>query len=96
YNPTKWNNKVDENVLPYLVSTYPNIVFFQADVQERVSELRTEINAYVMENYVAFISGEKEMTDENLAEFFGTIKDLGYDELLGYYIDYYDAYKAAE
>ncbi len=96
YSPTIYRNKVDENVLPYLVSTYPNIVFFQADVQERVSELRTEINAYVMENYVAFISGEKEMTDENLAEFFGTIKDLGYDELLGYYIDYYDAYKAAE
>ena len=88
YNPTKWNNKVDENVLPYLVDTYPNIVFFEADVQERVTELRTDINAYVNENYVAFISGEKEMTDENLAEFFKTIHDLGYDELLGYYIDY--------
>jgi len=96
YNPTIWNNKVDENVLPYLVATYPNIVFFEADVQERVTELRTDINAYVMENYVAFISGEKEMTDENLAEFFGTIRNLGYDELLGYYNDYYEAYKAAE
>ena len=95
YNPTKWTNKKDENVLPYLVDTYPNIVFFEADVQERVTELRTDINAYVNENYVAFISGEKEMTDENLAEFFNTIRDLGYDELLGYYIDYYDAYLAA-
>ena len=81
------------NVLPYLVDTYPNIVFFEADVQERVSELKTEINAYVNENYVAFISGEKEMTDENLAEFFKTIHDLGYDELLGYYVDYYESTK---
>jgi len=96
YNPPTYNNKVDENLLPYLVSTYPNIVFFDADVQERVSELRTEINSYVMENYVAFISGDKEMTDENLAEFFKTIHDLGYDEVLGYYTDYYAAFKAAE
>ncbi len=93
YNPTKWSHKEDENVLPYLVSTYPNIVFFESDVQERVSELGTEISNYVMENYVAFIAGEKEMTDENLAEFFDTIRSLGYDEYLGYYTDFYAASK---
>ena len=96
YSPTIYRNKVDENVLPYLVDTYPNIVFFEADVQERVTELRTDINAYVNENYVAFISVEKEMSEDNLAAFFNDIRDLGYDELLGYYQDYYAAYKAAE
>lgn len=81
--------------MPYLVDTYPNIRFFDAAVNTRVDELRTEINAYVNENYVAFISGEKEMTDANLEEFFKTIHDLGYDEYVGYFIDYYEnVYKA--
>ena len=94
-NPPTFNNKVDVNVMPYLVDTYPNIRFFDAAVNTRVDELRTEINAYVNENYVAFISGEKEMTDANLEEFFKTIHDLGYDEYVGYFIDYYEnVYKA--
>ncbi|MBQ3079675.1 MAG: extracellular solute-binding protein [Clostridia bacterium] len=92
YNPPTYLNKVDENVLPYLVDCYPNIVFFDADTNTRISELATEINAYVNEQYVAFISGEKEMSEENLAEYFQTIYDLGYEEYVQYYIDYYDAY----
>ncbi len=35
------------------------------------------------------------MTDANLEEFFKTIHDLGYDEYVGYFIDYYEnVYKA--
>jgi putative aldouronate transport system substrate-binding protein len=90
-NPPSYNNKVDENVLPYLVDTYPNIRFFDAATNERISELRTEINNYVNEQYVAFISGEKEINEENLAEYFQTIKDLGYEEYVQYFIDYYEA-----
>ena len=95
-NPTSYNNKVDENVLPYLVECYPNIRFFDAAVNERCNELKTEINAYVNEQYVAFISGEKEMSEENLAEYFQTLKDLGYEEYLQIFVDYYDAYKASK
>lgn len=95
-NPTTYNNKVDVNVLPYLVDCYPNIRFFDADVNTRCTELATEINAFVNEWYVAFIRGDKEMSDENLAEYFQTLKDLGYEEYLGYYVDYYNAYLAAK
>lgn len=95
-NPTSYSNKVDENVLPYLVECYPNIRFFDAAVNERCNELKTEINAYVNEQYVAFISGEKEMSEENLAEYFQTLKDLGYEEYLQIFVDYYDAYLASK
>lgn len=94
-NPRVWKNKVDENYLPYLVDGYPDIRFFDADTNQRITELATDINAYVNETYVKFISGDLEMTDENLATYFQTIKDLGYDEYLKYFTDYYDAYKAA-
>ena len=95
-NPPTYNNKVDVNVLPYLVDCYPNIRFFDADVNTRCTELATEINNYVNQEYVAFISGEKEMSEENLATYFQTLKDLGYDEYLQIYVDYYEAYLAAK
>ena len=93
-NPTQYNNKQDVNVLPYLVDTYPNIRFFDADTNTRMGELRTEINSYVNETYVKFISGELEINDENLATYFQTLKDLGYEEYLQIFIDYYEAYLA--
>ena len=95
-NPTTYKNKVDENVLPYLVDVYPNILFFDADVNTRVSELATEINSYVNETYVKFISGELEINDENLATYFQTLKDLGYEEYVQVYIDYYEQYLASK
>ena len=95
-NPTTYSNKKDENVLPYLVDCYPNIRFFDAEVNNRCTELATEINGYVQEQYVAFISGEKEMSEENLAEYFQTLYDLGYEEYLQIYVDYYTAYLAAK
>ena len=95
-NPTTYSNKKDENVLPYLVDCYPNIRFFDAEVNNRCTELATEINGYVQEQYVAFISGEKEMSEENLAEYFKTLNNLGYEEYLQIYVDYYTAYLAAK
>lgn len=94
-NPQVWNNKVDENILPYLVEPYPDIRFFDADTNARITELATDINAYVNETYVKFVSGEMEINDENLATYFKTLKDLGYEEYVKYFVDYYAAYKAA-
>ena len=93
-NPTQYNNKVDVNVLPYLTDTYPNIRFFDADTNTRMGELRTEINSYVNETYVKFISGELEINEENLATYFQTLKDLGFEEYLQIFVDYYEAYLA--
>ncbi len=92
-NPAKYTHKEDTNVLPYLVDVYPSIRFFDADTNTRIGELRTEINQYVNEQYVAFISGEKELSQENLDEYFATLKGLGYEEYVQYFIDYYDNYK---
>ena len=94
-DPQVWKNKVDEHYLPYLVDGYPDIRFFNAEDNQRITELGTDINAYVNETYVKFISGDLELSDENIAAYFQTIKDLGYEEYVQYFIDYYDAYKAA-
>lgn len=41
------------------------------------------------------VPASTQMTDANLEEFFKTIHDLGYDEYVGYFIDYYEnIYKA--
>lgn len=96
YNGTTYTNNVDVNCLPYLVEYYPNIRFFDADTNTRVNELGTDIYSnYVAEKYVAFISGDEEMTDAALEEYFATIDSLGYEEYVQIYIDYYDAYLAA-
>ena len=92
YNPPTYSNRVAENVLPYLTDTYPNIRFFDPDTNYRMSDLRAEINSYVNQQYIAFISGEKEINNENLAEYFDTLDALGYQEYLQYFTDYYEAY----
>ena len=93
-NPPSYSNKVDENVLPYLVDCYPNIRFFDAEVNTRCTELATDINAYVQQAYIDFISGAVEMTEENLKTYFDTLHEKGYDEYLQIYTDYYTAYLA--
>ena len=63
--------------------------FFDAETNERCNELATPINTYVEEQYALFVSGDLEINDENLENFFNTLDGLGYEEYLQIYSDYY-------
>ena len=89
YNPPVYNHDEEEHVLPYLVDGYPDLRFFDAETNERCNELATPINTYVEEQYALFVSGDLEINDENLENFFNTLDGLGYEEYLQIYSDYY-------
>lgn len=82
------------NQKPYYTEGYPNNVFFSAEVNERVVELKSVINAYVENETAKFVTGATELTEENLEKYFSGLKDLGYEEYLGYYVDYYANFTA--
>lgn len=96
-NETVYKKGEDVNLLPFLVECYPNLRFFDAETNARVTELATDINQYVNEQYAAFISGTKELNEANLKEYFDTLKNTyNYEEYVGYFKDYYKKYKAGQ
>lgn len=95
-NPMVYTKGEDVNVLPFLVDCYPNMRFFDAKTSARITELATDINSFVQAEYTAFVSGEKEINEENLKTYFDTLKNTyNYEEYIGYFKDYYEKYKAS-
>lgn len=74
---------------PYFTDGYPGIVFFSEEVNNRVTDLKTVINAYVQSESAKFVTGARALTDEELDAYFAGLDSLGYEEYLGYYADYY-------
>ncbi|GHU77701.1 ABC transporter substrate-binding protein [Clostridia bacterium] len=74
---------------PYYVDTYPGTVYFTQEINNRVTDLRTVINAYVESESAKFITGARPLTEAELKAYFDGLDALGYPEYLGYYEDYY-------
>lgn len=64
---------------------------FSDEVSTLLSTKETYLNTYFDENVIKFIEGTRSM--DTWDDFVQEIKDLGLDEILGYYNDAYDAYK---
>jgi len=81
-----------ERLSDYVVDVYPTMVFFTEDVNTRIGDLKTVIESYVRAETAKFITGSRPLDqfDDYLAE----LESLGLSEYLGYYVDYYESYKA--
>lgn len=91
-NPTVYEHKEDENILPYIVDPYPQIAFFSLEDVEKTSSLSAAINTYVNEQYAAFVTGVQEINEENLEAYFAQLDKLGFQEYQQIYVDYYNTY----
>lgn len=91
-NPTVYEFKEDENVLPYIVDPYPQSTFLSLDEVEKTSSLSAAINTWVNEQYALFISGAQEINDANLEKFYAQLDKLGFQEYQQIYVDYYYNY----
>lgn len=88
-----YSAKVQENVPvwePYYqtdpVYTAP---LFDSETQEKVDEIRTDLDVYVSECQAKFITGE--MSFDDWDNYCATLERLGVDELVSYYQAYYDS-----
>ncbi|HBP39016.1 MAG TPA: hypothetical protein DD640_09820 [Clostridiales bacterium] len=81
-----------EKLSDYVTAGYPTKVFFDAETNNRISDLATVINSYVRAETAKFITGTRSLNefDSYLTE----LENLGMSEYLKYYVDYYEAYKA--
>lgn len=66
----------------YAVEPYPQ-VWFTAQQQARLNELQADMGAYAEQTMVWFVTGEKELNDENWSAFCQTLQDKGLNEMIG-------------
>jgi hypothetical protein len=67
----------------------PQICYFDAETTARVADLQTLIKPYIEQSLAEFITGKKELNDANLEAYFAELKNLGADEYVKIYADYW-------
>lgn len=73
-----------QSLKPYFQDTYPGLVFFSEDINNRVTDLRTVINAYVESESAKFVTGARPLTEDELTKYFDELDKLGFQEYQPY------------
>lgn len=88
-----YSEKVQENVPVwepyYQADPVYGTPLFDSQTQEKVDEIKTDLDVYVSECQAKFITGE--MSFDNWDDYCTTLESLRVDELVSYYQAYYDS-----
>lgn len=88
-----YSEKVQENVPVwepyYQADPVYGTPLFDSQTQEKVDEIKTDLDVYVSECQAKFITGE--MSFDNWDDYCATLESLRVDELVSYYQAYYDS-----
>jgi putative aldouronate transport system substrate-binding protein len=71
---------------------WPSSVSFTDDQNERLSEIRNDLNTYYQENYIAFLDGSAPMSEWD--NFIAGLNEFGLEEYTSIYQEGYEAYMA--
>lgn len=78
-------------IYPYITfDCFPNNVFLSIELSEEVADLRTSVNTFARNEIGKFITGERALTDAELAKYFEDVGKNGGDRLLEIYTQYYN------
>lgn len=80
-----------ENLAPYFVTGYPTVTYMDDEITEELTDLQTVITAYAVSELAKFVTGQRAITDEELEKYFEELDQIGYQEYLAIYADYYDS-----
>lgn len=80
---------------PYLVEGWPSIVWMSDETSQEISYLSTSLSMYVESEVAKFITGARELNEEEWNAFQKGLKDLQIDDYLDIYKDIYSVYLAA-
>lgn len=69
----------------------PQICYFDADTTARIADLKSMIKPYIEQSLAEFITGRKEVNEENLNAYFAELQRMGADEYVQIYADYWEA-----
>ncbi|MFI3325258.1 MAG: hypothetical protein R3Y35_03690 [Clostridia bacterium] len=81
-----------DNLVPYVVDPYPTITYFSEEESEIIADNGTVINTFATVEFAKFVTGEREITDEEMALYFEELDALGYQEYLAVYVAYDEEY----
>jgi len=70
---------------------FPALVYFDAETQERVNDIRVALSEYAMSETAKFIVGERDLAE--LPDYFDQMDALGAQEYIQIHQDYFDAVK---
>lgn len=78
-------------IYPYITfDTFPSNVFLGTDISEEVADLTTTLSTYVRNEVGKFVTGERALTDAELAKYFEEVGKVGATRLLEIYTEYYN------
>lgn len=67
----------------------PQICYFDEETTARIADLKTLLTNYASQALAEFITGKRELTQENLDAYFAEMEKLGADEYVKIYADYW-------
>lgn len=67
----------------------PSTCYFDTDTTSRLSDLKTLLDDYASQSLAEFITGRKEINEANLAAYFAEMENLGAEEYVQIYADYW-------
>ncbi len=103
--PQKWENDSTahlrrrtnmESLVPYTtLDRYPtSYLYLEQENINTITDLEGVINDYVEIEFAKFVTGERPITDEELAIYFEDLDNLGYQEYFEIYDNYYEDFKS--
>lgn len=79
-----------DNIVPYLVSGYPTIMYFSAEEQETIDEITLLLNAHVTSEVAKFITGDRDISEFD--QFVAECEAYGLRDLEELYAQGYENY----
>lgn len=80
-----------EYVLPYIQYDYPLVVYMDEETTLVISDLASVLNSYIEQEVAKFMTGRRDLSEFDA--FRSELKNLGIEELIGYYKTAYEAYQ---
>jgi putative aldouronate transport system substrate-binding protein len=85
---------VDQNLMPYIVDTFPTIYYLSEETANKMSDLNAVISPFVKVQVALFIRGDRSLDD--FAGYMRQLKSIGFDEYQQIYKDVWASYLAAK
>ena len=83
-----YRETVIEHLQQYASAGYPTVAFFTAEETEGITDLKSVLESYAVPEIAKFITGSRSL--DELDAYFDELDNLGYQEYVGYYVDYYN------
>jgi len=88
----RWST--EQYLMEYITTKYPGVYYVDEETSVKITDLESVIRPHIRQSVGEFITGKREITDDELKKFQKELEALEIKELLQIYTDIYANYKA--